>query len=225
MNPPAIEEARRRRELAGAARRLPSLGLTQGTSGNLSMRLGDGLLITPSAVEYDGMEPDELVALDLDGTVRSAEHGRRPSTEWRLHAAILRTRHDVQAVVHAHPPWATALACLRRDIPPFHYMVAVAGGSTIRCADYATFGTEALADAALAALGDRRACLLANHGIVACAESPGAALDLAVEVEALAGQYLRALSAGEPVLLSDEEMGTVRRRFGTYGRREDAPEA
>jgi len=225
MNPPAIEEAHRRRELAGAAQRLPALGLTQGTSGNLSVRLGDGLLITPSAVGYDGMEPDDLVALDLDGIVMSAKRGRRPSTEWRLHAAVFRARRDVQAVVHAHPLWATAVACLRRDIPPFHYMVAVAGGSTIRCADYATFGTEALAGAALAALSDRSACLLANHGIVACADSPGAALELAVEVEALAGQYLRALSAGEPVLLSEEQMGTVLRRFGTYGRGEDAPEA
>ena len=224
MRAPDVPEAERRRELAEAARRLPTLGLTQGTSGNLSVRLdARGLLITPSAVGYDVMEPDDLVALDRDGTVRSAPRGRIPSTEWRLHASVLEARPDVGAVVHAHPPWATALSCLRRDIPAFHYMVAVAGGTTIRCADYATFGTAALAGAAVEALAGRRACLLANHGIVACAESPGAALGLAVEVEALAGQYMRAHSVGEPVRLSDEEMGTVIRRFGTYGRGEDTP--
>lgn len=224
MNPSADQRVRRRRELTEAAHRLPALDLTQGTSGNLSARLGDGFLVTPSAVAYDAMEPDALVELDFDGTIRSAARGRAPSTEWRLHAAVFRARTDIRAIVHAHPPWATALSCLRRDIPPFHYMVAVAGGMTIRCADYATFGTEALAVATVAALAGRRACLLANHGIVACADSPAAALGLAVEVEALAGQYLRALSVEEPVLLSDEEMGTVLRRFGTYGRGEHIPE-
>lgn len=224
MSAPGLSEAERRRELADAARRLPALRLTQGTSGNLSVRLdADSLLITPSAVGYDIMEPADLVAIDSDGNVRSATRGRIPSTEWRLHAAVFKARPDVGAVVHAHPPWATALSCLRRDIPAFHYMVAVAGGSTIRCADYATFGTAALAGAAVDALAGRRACLLANHGIVACADSVGAALGLAVEVEALAGQYMRALAVGEPVRLSDEEMGTVIRRFDTYGRGEDAP--
>lgn len=208
-----------RLEVVFAARRLEPLGLSPGTSGNLSVRTRDGMLITPSAVPYEAMDPDDLVLMELDGVVRSAPAGRLPSTEWRMHAGILRERPDVTAIVHAHPPWATALACLRRDIPPFHYMVAICGGRVIRCAGYATFGTQELADAALAALGERNACLLANHGIVTCGASVDAALELAIEVEALAGQYGRTLSIGEPILLTDEEMDVVAERFANYRRR------
>lgn len=212
-----------RQAIVDAVRRLVALGLTHGTSGNVSLREGDGLVITPSAVGYDVMEPDDVVALEFDGTVREAAPGRIPSSEWRLHADILRTRPEFDCVVHAHSPWATALSCLRREIPPFHYMVAAAGGADIRCAKYATFGTAELAAAALEALRGRRACLLSNHGLVACGPSAAAALGLAVEVEALAGQYMRALSVGQPALLSGEEMGTVLRRFGTYSRGEPLP--
>lgn len=208
-----------RLEVVFAARRLEPLGLSPGTSGNLSVRTRDGMLITPSAVPYEAMDPDDLVLMELDGVVRSAPAGRLPSTEWRMHAGILRERPDVTAIVHAHPPWATALSCLRRDIPPFHYMVAICGGRVIGCASYATFGTQELADAALGALGERNACLLANHGIVTCGASVDAALELAIEVEALAGQYGRALSIGEPVLLTDEEMDVVAERFDNYRRR------
>lgn len=223
----------RRADVVAVARRLIPLGLTQGTSGNVSVRAGsaegvpgDAMFITPSALPYDAMEAEDVVLVDLahvdavpetpggatDGT------GRRPSTEWRMHAGILKGRPDVSAIVHAHPPWATALSCLRRDIPAFHYMVAIAGGRLIRCAAYATFGTSELAKAALEALGDRRACLLANHGIIACGDTAEAALELAIEVEALAGQYMRALSAGEPELLSDEEMDRVLESFADYRR-------
>jgi len=205
-----------RLEVMFAARRFGPLGLAQGTSGNLSVRTNDAMLITPSAVPYEAMDPDDLVLMELDGVVRSAPAGRLPSTEWRMHAGILRARPDVTAIVHAHPPWATALSCLRRDIPPFHYMVAMAGGDVIRCGAYATFGTQELADSALAALDHRHACLLANHGIVACGESVDAALELAVEVEVLAGQYVRALSIGDPVILTAEEMERVLERFATY---------
>lgn len=209
-------------EVASVAARLERLGLTTGTSGNVSVRARDatydGMLITPSAVPYAALGPHDVVRMGLEGVVHSAPTGRLPSTEWRMHAGIFRRRDDVEAIVHAHPPWATALSCLRRDIPAFHYMVAVAGGATIRCADYATFGTEELAEAAVEALGARRACLLANHGIVACGASVEAALDLALEVEALAGQYLRAAAVGEPVLLSAEEMERVLERFASYGR-------
>jgi L-fuculose-phosphate aldolase len=135
-----------------------------------------------------------------------------------MHAGILRERPDVGAIVHAHPPWSTALSCLRRDIPAFHYMVAVAGGDVIRCADYATFGTAELASAAVAALGERRACLLANHGIIACGATVASALALAVEVEALAGQYMRALSVGRPSVLTEDEMASVLEAFEGYGR-------
>lgn len=207
-----------RLEIVFSARRLEPLGLSQGTSGNLSVRTRDGMLITPSGVPYEAMDPDDLVLMELEGVVRSAPAGRLPSTEWRMHAGILRERPDVVAIVHAHPPWATALSCLRRDIPPFHYMVAISGGRLIRCAEYATFGTQELADAALVALGDRNACLLANHGIVTCGDSVETALELAIEVEALAGQYGRALSVGNPVLLTDDEMERVAERFAAYRR-------
>lgn len=223
----------RRGDVVSAAERLIPLGLTRGTSGNVSVRAGsaegvagDAMFITPSAVPYDRLKTQDVVLVDLATIDADLEtrptgtdgSGPRPSTEWRMHAGILMARPDVEAIVHAHPPWATALSCLRRDIPAFHYMVAVAGGRVIRCSRYATFGTRELADAAVAALGERRACLLANHGIVACGDSAAAALELAIEVEALAGQYMRALSVGEPTLLSHEEMGRVLESFADYRR-------
>lgn len=226
-------EASRRADVVSVARRLIPLGLTQGTSGNVSVRAdsaegvpGDAMFITPSALPYDAMEAEDVVLVDLAHVDTVPEtsggatdgRGRRPSTEWRMHAGVLKGRPDVGAIVHAHPPWATALSCLRRDIPAFHYMVAIAGGRLIRCAPYATFGTSELAEAALEALGARRACLLANHGIIACGDTAEAALELALEVEALAGQYMRALSAGEPELLSDEEMDRVLESFADYRR-------
>ncbi len=205
-----------RREIVTAIRQLEASGLTQGTSGNISARYGDGMLITPSAVSYAEIQPGDLVAMSFDGTVRNIRRGRRPSTEWLMHAYIYTGAPDVGAIVHAHPPSATALSCLRRDIPAFHYMVAVAGGTVIRCSDYALFGSRELADAAIVALGDRRACLLANHGIVACGDSVSAAMSLAVEVEALAEHYTRALAVGEPTVLSDAEMAQVMEEFKSY---------
>lgn len=210
-----------RLEMVRAARHLEPLGLTRGTSGNLSVRVPEGMLITPSAVAYDAIEPRDIIRMTLEGVVRSAPEGRLPSTEWRMHAGIFRERPDVDAVVHAHPPWATALSCLRRGIPAFHYMVAAAGGSTVPCAAYATFGTNELAASAIAALDGRRACLLANHGVVACGRSLEGSIGLAVEVEALAGQYMRALAVGEPVLLTAEEMERVQERFESYRRHSD----
>jgi len=201
--------------LIDAGRRMTALGLTQGTSGNLSARVPEGMLITPSGVPYDRIVPDDLVVMGLDGTV--APGRRRPSTEWRFHAAILAARPDADAVVHCHSPLATTLACLRRGIPAVHYMIAVAGGDSIRCADYATFGTPALAEHAVRALADRKACLLANHGLIALGPDPDRALALAVEVEALAGQYWRALQVGQPVILSGEEMQAVYEMFEGYG--------
>ena len=206
-----------REAVVAAARRMNTLGINQGTAGNVSARIPGGLLITPSGVPYDGMDPDDVVELAGDGSVSAARPGLLPSTEWRLHTAILRDRPDVDAVVHAHPPYATTLACLRREIPAFHYMVAVAGGSSIRCAAYATFGTQALADNALRALADRRGCLLAHHGLVACGPDPAGALALALEMEALAGQYWRALQIGEPEPLPEDEMKRVLQEFARYG--------
>lgn len=217
-----MSDVRLRSAIIDAGRRMNEAGLNQGTAGNISARAGDGLLVTPSGVEYADMQPGDIIAMGWDGgwTSAGAAPGsdRRPSSEWRFHRDILRDRPDVGAVLHAHAPFSTALACLRKDIPAFHYMVAVAGGNIIKCSTYATFGTEALSKAALEALGERNACLLANHGMIACADNPAAALALAVEVEALAAQYMRALGVGEPQLLDDAEMQRVLEKFAAgYG--------
>ncbi len=193
-----------------------ALGINRGTSGNLSVRIAGGLLITPSGVPYDSLRPGKIVAMQIDGSHTGAWE---PSSEWRLHRDIYRARENAGAVVHAHPGFATALACLRRGIPAFHYMIAVAGGSDIRCAPYATFGTQALSDGALQALDGRTACLLANHGMVCLGSDLAAALALAVEVEALAAQYWRACQLGAPKLLSKAQMAEVLDRFATYGTR------
>lgn len=201
-------------KLAEAARRTASLGLNSGSAGNLSLRLGEGFLITPSGLPNETLGPEQMVRMDMDGHYRGS---LKPSSEWRIHRDIYRARPEAGAVVHAHSPHAVSLACLRRPIPPFHYMVAAAGGRDIPCADYATFGTEALSKAVLAALDGRRACLMANHGQVAVGADLEAALALAVEVEALAAQYWRASLMGEPVLLDDAEMDEVLERFHSYG--------
>lgn len=206
-----------REAIIRVAREMNAIGLNQGTSGNVSARVAGGMLVTPSAVPYHELAPEDMVLMELDGTVLESR-GRKPSTEWPLHAAILAARPDVGAIVHAHAMFCTTLACLRRGIPAFHYMVAMAGGDSIRCAPYATFGTPELAHHALTALEERRACFLANHGMVALGESPAAALALAVEVETLAAQYWRTLQVGEPALLDDAEMAEVLERFGSYGR-------
>lgn len=203
-----------REELIRVAREMSRRGLNRGTSGNVSVRVPEGLLITPSALAYDAMSAEDVVLLTPDGRVLEGE--RTPSTEWRLHAGVLAGRPEVDSVVHAHSTFCTALSCLRRDIPAFHYMVAVAGGDSIPCSRYATFGTAALAAAAHEALTDRMACLLANHGMLALGSSPATALALAEEVETLAGLYWRALQAGEPVLLSEQEMADVRSAFQEY---------
>lgn len=203
-----------RRAVIAAARRMNELGINQGTSGNISVRWRDGFLVTPSGMEYRHLKPSDIVAMDMAG---HATGRRKPSSEWRIHRDILATRPEAGAVVHAHPPYATTLACLGRGIPAFHYMVAMAGGDSIRCAPYATFGTEALSKAALAALRGRRACLLANHGLVAFGRDIAHALRIAFEVETLAGQYWRALQIGRPKLLSKAEMKRNVEKFKTYG--------
>lgn len=209
-----------RRDLIDTVRRANALGINRGASGNASVRCGRDFLVTPSAVPYDTMEPDDIVAMRFDGSWEAGRDDRRPSSEWRFHRDILAARPDVEAVVHVHSAAASALACLRRDIPPFHYMVAVAGGTTIRCSRYATFGTQALSDAVLEALDGRTACLIANHGQIATGGSLEAALALAVEVESLAETYWRAAQVGEPVLLDDDEMARVLDRFARYRRGE-----
>ena len=215
-----MNEAELRTALAKTARQTVSHGLNKGSSGNVSVRLREGFLITPSGLPNDTLQPAQMVFVDMDGP---ATGGLKPSSEWRIHRDIYSARPEIHAVVHAHSPHAVSLSCLRRGIPPFHYMVAAAGGKDIRCAAYATFGTQALSDAVLAALQDRRACLMANHGLVAVGISLDAALALAVEVEELCAQYWRAKLMGEPVLLSDEEMDAVLERFKDYGQRGAGP--
>jgi L-fuculose-phosphate aldolase len=202
--------------MIASCRGMVAAGLVSGTSGNISGRTAEGMMITPSGVEYGAMAAADMVGLTLAGEPL-APGGRRASTEWRMHARVYESRPDVRAIVHTHSPHATALACLRRPIPPFHYMVAVAGGTDVPCTPYATFGSEELATHAAAALVDRHACLLANHGVLAVAGSLSAALALAVEIETLARQYCIALQAGGPVLLTDAEMAAALEAFAGYG--------
>ncbi|HEX5538517.1 MAG TPA: class II aldolase/adducin family protein [Methylophilaceae bacterium] len=204
-----------REKLLHIIRQLAALGLNKGTSGNASLRLDDGLLITPSGMEADAMKPQDMVRMDFSGD----HHGqRKPSSEWRFHLDILNARPEIGAVIHTHSMFATTLACLQREIPPFHYMIAVTGSNRIRCAPYALFGSQALSDNALAALQDSRACLLANHGMIVLGEDSDRALALAVEVENLCEQYWRALQISEPHLLSEREMAQVFEQFKGYGK-------
>lgn len=210
-----------RNEVVETARALVSLGINQGTSGNVSARWQGGLLITPSGVPCDDMNADTVVWLPLDVADDDTVFGtKRPSTEWRFHRDILRNRSEIHAVVHTHSNAATALAIHGRGIPAHHYMIAAAGGNSIRCAPYATFGTQALSDHAIAALQDRTACLLAHHGVIALGRTLERALWLANEVEVLARQYLLASQLGPPPLLSDAEMSEVIERFKGYGLRQ-----
>jgi len=213
-----------RQQLVATAQRMVAAGLNKCTSGNLSARTEEGgetgFLITPTSMAYDTLEPDDLVFMRLDGS----HTGRcKPSTEWRFHRDIYVTRPEAEAILHAHSPFATSLACLRLEIPAFHYMIARFGGTTLRCSDYATFGTQALSDAALRAMQGRNGCLLANHGMLVYGRNLDQALDLGIELENLCEQYWRAYQLGQPVLLSDEEMATVLNKFSGYGQHDAAP--
>jgi L-fuculose-phosphate aldolase len=203
-----------REALLNSALALQALGLNQGTSGNASVRQGDGFLITPSGMPIDEMNAYSMVEMNMHGEAISTG---KPSSEWRFHRDIYQARPEVGAVIHTHSMFATTLACLRKDIPPFHYMIAVAGGDTIRCADYALFGTQSLSDNAIEALRERRACLIANHGMIAIGKTLQQALDIAKEVETLCEQYWRALQIGEPHILSGQEMQDVFEQFKGYG--------
>lgn len=199
------ENSALREKMVDICRRMNSTGINQGTAGNLSVRTSDGFLITPSSLPYDSMTPDDLVEMDFDGTYL----GRRPSSEWRFHRDILKCRADINVVLHCHSLYATTLACHHKTIPAFHYMVGVAGGTTVRCADYATFGTQALSDYALKALDGRLACLLGQHGQISLGKDLEQALWLAIEVETLSRMYVQVLTLGEPPILPDEEMARV----------------
>jgi L-fuculose-phosphate aldolase len=203
-----------RQKLISTAQAMQLAGLNRGTSGNVSVRSGEDFLITPTGMPYANLAVDDIPLMALDG---SHQGKRKPSSEWRFHRELYANRPEVGAVLHAHSPFAVSLACLRYDIPPFHYMIARFGGDTIRCADYAIFGSESLSTAVLAAMQQRRGCLLANHGLLVAGRDLDEALALAIELEELCEQYWRASQLGQPVLLSSDEMTAVIKKFAGYG--------
>lgn len=208
------EEIALRAELIDACCSMNRLGINKGTAGNISVRHGDGFLISPTGIPYDKIVPEQVVAMNWDGSFAGSV---APSSEWRFHRDILHARPDLNAVVHTHSTHATALAILGKDIPAIHYGIAGAGGSTIRCAPYELFGTQALADRIIEAMEGRRACLLAHHGMIAAHVSIARALALAVTVEELAQLYLLCLPLGEPPVLSEEQIAEVLVKYQTYG--------
>jgi L-fuculose-phosphate aldolase len=218
----AMTDKKLREAVIAAGRELVQRGLAYGTSGNVSVRRDERrFFVSPTGMPYDALEPDDITLMDVDGRWFGR---RRPSSEWRFHRDIFKSRDEVGAIVHTHSPRATSLACTGRGIPAFHYMVAVAGGPDIRCAPYCTFGTQELSDAAVAALEGRRACLLANHGVIATGADLPAALALAGEIENLALQSCVALTIGDVRTLPELEMRRVVEKFRTYGT-QDAPDS
>ena len=214
----ANTELEKRRSIIDHCLEMNRSGLNQGTSGNISIRHEDGLLITPTSMPYEVMKPEDIVLLDAEGTPHGAH---RPSSEWRFHRDILLARPEANSVVHAHPAYCTTLAIMGMEIPPIHYMVAVAGGPNIRCAPYAIYGSEELSNHAVEALNDRKACLLEHHGMIAIGASLPQAMWVAVEVETLARQYHGCLQLGEPPLLSEQQIQDVIDKIAGYGRTED----
>ncbi|MBK8597517.1 MAG: class II aldolase/adducin family protein [Holophagales bacterium] len=207
-------ETELREGVLSAARAMNAHGLNRGTAGNVSARCRDGFLVTPTGMSYDESLAEDIVFVRMDG---SWDGARQPSSEWRFHRDVYEARAEAGAILHAHSPFATSLACLNCDIPPFHYMIARFGGNSIRCAEYATFGTQELSENVVAALRGRCACLLANHGMLVFGRDLRRVLDLAIEFETLCEQFWRARQIGAPVLLSDAEMSRVLEKFAHYG--------
>lgn len=213
------QEYDHRREIIANCLKMNTSGLNQGTSGNLSVRWADGMLVTPSGIAYDALQPEDIVYMNLDG---SHDHPLAPSSEWRFHRDIYVAKPEVGAVVHAHPTHCTALAIRGMEIPAVHYMIACAGGPSIRCAGYHTYGTAELSRAAIEALVGRTCCLLANHGMIATGANLAKAMWLAIEMETLARQYIMSLQLGGPNILPDDEIARVVAKFKNYGLKEKA---
>lgn len=211
------KERKLRQAIIDKCRFMNAQGLNQGTSGNISARHDGTMLITPSATPYDILEPEMIAAMPIDGEYGEWGGPLKPSVEWRFHLDIMRKRADIGGIVHAHSTFATVLSIGRRDIPACHYMIAAFGGNSVRCADYARYGTAELSANALEAMKDRQACLLANHGMIAAGATLDRAMWLAVELETIAKQYFHALQIGGMVLLSDKEIEGVARGFASYG--------
>jgi L-fuculose-phosphate aldolase len=216
------EELALRVGIIDACRAMNALGINQGTSGNISARHGDVMLITPTGVPYDVLAPADIAAMTLTGQYGSWTGPLQPSSEWRFHLDIMRARAEVGAVVHTHSTYATTLAICGKEIPAVHYMVAASGGPNIRVAPYATYGTKELSELALKALEGRSCCLLRNHGVIATGANVKKALWLAVEVETLARQYYLSLSIGDAQILPDAEISQVVEKFKNYGPRQKA---
>jgi L-fuculose-phosphate aldolase len=210
-----VNELELKAAVLATAKAMNAERLNRGAAGNVSVRHGNGFLITPTGMAYDACQAEDVVLVGLDGKPTGR---RKPSSEWRFHRDIYAERSEAGAIVHAHAPFAVSLACMGCAIPPFHYMVARFGGTDVRCADYATFGSQALSDAVLAALHERCGCLMAHHGMVVFGKDLDSALALAVELEALCEQYWRVLQIGGPRLLDDDEMTRVLAAFRDYGR-------
>ncbi len=211
-----ITESQLRTALLHTSRRMVELGLNRGTAGNASVRCGSDILITPSALPVAEMSELDMVLLDADGKVL---HGRKPSSEWRFHCDIFKARPEIGAVLHMHSTFATTIACLGKDVPAVHYHIAIAGGDSIRCTPYTIFGEQNLSDLALEALRDRKACLLGNHGMIALGKDLADALSVAQEVEYLCEIYWRTLQAGEPQILTAQQMHEVKQKFVEYKKR------
>lgn len=220
-----MTEHEARQSIVDACRHMNALGINQGTSGNISVRHGADMLISPSAIPYHEMRAEEVAVMPIEGEYGSWRGKLQPSTEWRFHLDIMRQRPDVGAVVHSHPTFCTTLAIARREIPACHYMIAAFGGPNVRCAPYATFGTKELSNHALRALEGRNACLLANHGMIVCGADLRKAMWLAVELETIARQYYHSLLIGGPVVLSDEDIAVTAAKFTTYGVQDKAEAA
>ncbi len=214
MTTKPIKDLELRESMIRTCLKMNEVGINQGTSGNLSVRIKDGFLITPSSTAYELMQPEDIVEMGFDG---SWEGARIPSSEWRFHRDILAARPERNVVLHTHSMYATTLAIHHKEIPAFHYMIAVAGGSTIRCSPYATFGSQELSDVAVKALEGRDACLLGQHGQIAIGTSQEKALWLAIEVETISRMYVQALTLGEPPILADEEIQRVIEKIKTSG--------
>jgi L-fuculose-phosphate aldolase len=212
--PGETDEAFLREQMLATALHLEAIGLNRGSTGNLSVRIGGHWLVTPSGVAAQDLTQQSMVRMNFNGEPLGPG---KPSSEWRFHRDIFVSRPDAGAIVHTHSRFATAFACLHREIPAFHYMVAIAGGDNIRCSPYALFGSQTLSDYALAALEGRKACLLGNHGLIALGADLKRAVAVAIEVESLCEQYWTALQLGEPTILSIQQMKAVHEKFKTYG--------
>lgn len=220
-----MKEKELRAAIVAQCRAMNASGLNQGTSGNISARFGETMLITPSAIPYEAMRPEMIALMPLDGDYGAWSGPHAPSTEWRFHLDIMRSRPDVGAIVHCHAAYATALSMLHKPILAAHYMIAAFGGPTVRCTGYAPYGTKELSELAVAGLEARNGVLLGNHGLIAVGQTLTQAMWRASELETLAKMYLLALTIGEPAILSDEEIMRTVERFKTYGQGLDSDAA